>query len=287
MQVFFNIITILGFILTFVGTYLTIMSDKTVELISEGLTRWFILGMMITTVAWYNYYHKYFIAKSVIEGRKELQQVQIKAQNLNRGNNFSSLDKSLKEFSILCQHISKGLRRFHSSEISVCIHYVNKIDGKDCVEVLARNTDSEYKRSKFHKNSTKPDLINRNSDFKYIFLQLQDDNSQAHYISNFAAWNPFYENSHLPNFHTKHNWLRLFAKWPLPYKSAVVVPIKIPNTTQSKILGFLSVDSDKTYAFSKKYDVQILMEMADSLSSPLNQFAERHLLHQKKEKSNG
>ncbi len=62
-------------------------------------------------------------------------------------------------------------------------------------------------------------------------------------------------------------------RWPLPYKSTLVVPIA-PNSpqerTENNLLGFLCIDSESRYAFSKDYDVDLATGVADSLYNFLN-----------------
>ncbi len=57
------------------------------------------------------------------------------------------------------------------------------------------------------------------------------------------------------------NW-----KWPLPYKSTIVVPIcPIEENTLAGLVGFLCVDSTRNLAFKKDYDVELLLGIAEGI----------------------
>lgn len=271
MQIFFNILTVLGFLLTFLGTYLTIKSGSSEEVLSNGLIFWLLIISVITASGWYIYFHKFYIIKSVLRGRSELQQVHNTIIDVEKQSkkNIGKYADCLKELSVLCQHIACGMRRFHSSEIAVNVHYLNREkceNGvREYVEILARNTDSIRHR----KNGMKveKDYIEHNTDFSTVIYKMQNCQQNDHYyFCNWLCWNPYYKNSHLTKFFLIHPFLGLFCKWPLPYRSAIVVPIKTEDEGKQKIWGFLSIDSNKSYAFSKKYDLPIMMEMAETIA---------------------
>lgn len=83
------------------------------------------------------------------------------------------------------------------------------------------------------------------------------------YCGNRLANKHQYNNSHLRDAELPSGLLSYYSrrkKWPLPYKSAVVVPFLSPNGT--KIDGFLCIDSPQSNGFCKEKDVAILQQIA-------------------------
>ena len=69
-----------------------------------------------------------------------------------------------------------------------------------------------------------------------------------------------------------------YWRWPLPYKSSIVVPI-CPgiSTERSKetLLGFLCVDSPRLFAFKREFDVDIMNGVADGLYNVILKLKEK------------
>lgn len=65
-------------------------------------------------------------------------------------------------------------------------------------------------------------------------------------------------------------------KWTLPYKSTIVVPI-VPETRVDEqnrgLSGYLCVDSRSRGAFSRRYDVDLMTGVADSLDQHIRRYA--------------
>lgn len=299
MRFFFDLITVLGFILTGLGTYLTLKSGANEKILENEIIRYGGIVLFVSLVALFRYWRKYEIAKSVIKGRAEINEAYIKASNLAQQlqNKKLPLNKCLADFSEICQHISAGFRRFHKSHISVCLQYVNSTEGDEenlYVKALSRDLETCRKRKKQTTIYTNKDYINDNSDFRHIFNKIETSPPEdLFYFNNHLPLSFLYKNSHIhENWKKKYNNLivgiywRLF-RWKLPYRSTIVVPV-LPEDKQGKglISGFLCVDSTHFFAFSKKFDLVILKEIAATLHPALHSFNQRYLIKYEKESIN-
>jgi len=113
--------------------------------------------------------------------------------------------------------------------------------------------------------------IHQNTDFLEILKNIDKRKG----ISFFRNWLPFsfgYQNTSFQIYGTpsENVFLRYF-RWPLPYKSTIVVPICPCDSQNTKnLVGFLCVDSGKLGAFRKNYDVQLIQGVADGLYNVIN-----------------
>jgi hypothetical protein len=106
------------------------------------------------------------------------------------------------------------------------------------------------------------DWLNDNSDLCELFTNPQ----QRRFISNDlqALYNRgAYRNSHLPGE---------FTQWPLPYRSAMVWPIRRLGGASvlhpdHELLGFLCVDAQMTNVFVERFDFEMGALFADALYS--------------------
>jgi len=139
---------------------------------------------------------------------------------------------------------------------------------------LARDLDSENSR-KYPKEGDAPHFVDENTDFLSILKNIDKANGD-YYISNQLPLLYGYKNSSfryykdLPEdygffpFRALLRWYR----WPLPYKSTIVVPIW-PGTakeiSQETLVGFLCVDSPNMFAFNRDRDLDIMHGVAEGL----------------------
>ena len=68
--------------------------------------------------------------------------------------------------------------------------------------------------------------------------------------------------------------------WPLPYKSNIVVPIVPLNTTnlkETRLQGYLCLDSSRSNAFDMDMDVQIMLGIADGIDPAIRKVSQRYL----------
>lgn len=290
MRIFFDIITILGFVLTVLGTYLTIRSGDGEIIIKDEFLRYgFIIIIVLSYIA-YNYCRKYHIAKSVFKGRSKMIEVFSKSIELGEvlRNGKPSLNSCIEKFSILCQLVAKGLREYINVPVSVCLLYVNQDDSPKhyYVKTLSRDIDTNIKRNQ---KSTLydgiKDYISDNTDFSKIVKLIDDHPAEdVYFYSNCLPAYLGYRNTHIIG-----RWRSWFYRtiafltfglfcWNLPYKSAIVVPV-IPYNKQGKkyIEGFICIDSPRIFPFLKQYDLAILRDVASGLYPILELFNKKYM----------
>lgn len=297
MRWLFDLITVLGFLLTALGTYLTVRSGSTSDIMQNELTCYGALLLLLTTVGWFHWFRKYNIAKSVFNGRTDLNEAHIKAINFaeNWSKNKYSIHECVNEYSKICQLITKGFSQFHNAEISITVKYINKDTTMSLgdnasslyVKDLCRDINSNERRmlrATMHKN--KKDYIAENSDFDHIYNIInRRPMEDVYFFSNCLPCHLGYKNTHI---HADWDvwWRRVIAFltigmycWGLPYKSTIIVPIS-STTSQDRefIEGFLCADSTKPFVFSKKYDLSILKEMASVLYTMTSLINHAHLI---------
>lgn len=109
MRISFDIITILGFVLTVLGTYLTIRSGDGEIIIKDEFLRYgFIIIIVLSYIA-YNYCRKYHIAKSVFKGRSKM--IEVFSKSIELGEVLRNGKPSLNSY------IEKGgesLSKYHA-----------------------------------------------------------------------------------------------------------------------------------------------------------------------------
>ncbi len=276
----FDLIAVFGFFLTALGTYLTIMSDKTVELIHSRLLICFGIGCIVTAVGWYYYFHLYHLLVSVLEGRDNMAEVHTMIQEYQSvPMTKSRVQLHLNYLSEICQCISTAFHKYHSPDISVCIHYINKDDkDKYYVKILSRNTDSKRRPQQSPPPGGEVDYIDDNTDFKTLIEIIKHKSpGRVYYLNNFLPWSPGYRNSHFSEKMSKKyfSWKGIYYRvmeWELPYKSTLVIPIMTLSDKKRKISGFLAVDSPKMWAFSSVYDLPALISVAKSLAPYIDSY---------------
>lgn len=285
MRWIFDIITILGFGLTAVGTYLTAKSGEAAVLIQTPIVKVSLIIAVIAAVGWYHYYHKSMIMKSVLEGRDHIAGALHMISEVSRQNTSkTNVQKGIEQLSEICQKVSAGMRKYHTPNISVCIQYINKDNLGPYVKVLCRNTDSKKRHDKRPISALTKDYINENTDFQYIIPMLSIVNSEKiYYINNALPFSPFYRNSRFSKSKRikYYGHLGIFYRicdWELPYKSTLVVPIIEENKGTCTIQGFLSIDSPKYFSFSRKYDLPIIRHLADALAPVIGNYNRHNLI---------
>lgn len=290
MRKFFDVITILGFILTVLGTYLTIRSGEGEIIIrDELLSCGFVIIVVLACIA-YHYCRKYHIAKSVFKGRSKMIEVFSKSNELvdDLRNGKPSLNSCIEKFSIICQLVARGLREYINVPVSVCLLYVNQDDSPKhyYVKILSRDIDSNMNRNqKSALYEEIKDYISDNTDFSKIVKLIDDHPAEdVYFYSNCLPAYLGYRNTHIIG--KWRSWLyRTIAFltfglccWHLPYKSAIVVPV-IPYDKQGKkyIEGFVCIDSPRVFPFLKQYDLAILRDVASGLHPVLELFNKKYM----------
>lgn len=300
MRKLFDLITVLGFLLTALGTYLTARSESTSEILQNELIFYGALLLLLTTLGWYHWFRKYQMAKSVFKGWTDLNDAHIKAIDFakNWSKNKYSVHECVNEYSSICQLITKGFKQYHNADISITVKYTNQDvnagqNGNPSsiyVKDLCRDINSKERRTlraTMHKDRI--DYIADNSDFDHIYsIMDKRPMEDVYFFSNCLPCRLGYKNTHI---HADWNvwWKRLIAFltfgkycWGLPYKSTIIVPIS-STTLQSQELieGFLCADSNKPFVFSKKYDLVIMQELASVLYTMTSLINHKYLISKK------
>lgn len=291
-----DVITILGFLLTAIGTYLTVRSDSTNELIQNELIRYGAIVTFLSILGWFHWFRKYYIAKSVFS-RTSINEAHIKAMDFSKtwSKNKYSINECVSEYSKICQLMTKGFRQYHRVGINITVKYINferNTDNANCepkmyVRDLCRDIESQLKRSQrvsLHKDVK--DYISDNTDFEHIYrIMSKRPIEDVYFFSNCLPCYIGYKNTHI---HADLNvwWKRLISfftigmcGWALPYKSTIIVPISSTTSQGCEYIeGFLCADSSKPFIFSKKYDLVIMQEMASVLYSMTHLINQKHLV---------
>lgn len=79
MRWLFDIITIIGFFLTIVGTYLTIRSGAAVELMRDEIICYGSIGLVVSLLLFCHWFKKYQIAKAVFKSMTSINEAHVKA----------------------------------------------------------------------------------------------------------------------------------------------------------------------------------------------------------------
>ncbi len=285
MKWFFDIITVLGFFLTALGTYLTVKSGEALELIREPILTVSLIVMVLCLIGCYHYYHKSQIMASVMEGRNQMAPTIKKILEINQKyNGRTHVQHCISDLAEVCQEISAGMRKFHSPNISVCIQYVNQDTKGPYVNVLCRNLESKKRHESRPPSAGEKDYIDENTDFKKLLPLLStSETKDIYYLNNFLPYSPFYRNSRFSDVKRKKyygsgGWFHRIRSWELPYKSTLVVPLIIENSKERKVVGFLSIDSPALRSFSSKYDLPVIIYLAKMIAPFVEKYSQKNLL---------
>lgn len=172
----------------------------------------------------------------------------------------------IKKLIQFCSKLSDAFSKTKGVQISVCIKYINAIDGTEYIETLSRDVLSMNDKKREY--SFNDDKLNDNSDFKnLLFLHNKNGKqwSQIYFLRNNLPNSFGYYNSHLDEAKL-HNGIigivQRHIKWPLPYRSTLIVPIS--NPINDSLYGFLCVDSPRIYVFNKAADLQMLRSISSN-----------------------
>ena len=158
---------------------------------------------------------------------------------------------------------------------------------KPTLEVVTVSRDTISAASSVAGPSKVAHLLDRSTDFRNLWY-CRDNCSRYFYSNNLPSdWKDHkYENTSFDVYGTPElrNVLGLFrlVKWPLPYKSTIVLPIRylddwtkrprLPTVTQAEkqdeppsVWGFLCVDSSSTRAFKPPHAAELGGAFADAL----------------------
>ena len=120
--------------------------------------------------------------------------------------------------------------------------------------------------------------IDQNSDFELIHRNRGKPKGRV-FMSNHLPWIRGYKNSSmelygfLPDIHVPvlADVVRS-VRWPLPYKSTIVAPIGNTIGNDYNISGYLCVDSRSSGVFSQRYDVDIVIGIAQCMHRAIREY---------------
>lgn len=281
-----DFLTVFGFLLTALGTYLTCRANAAGDLINNELFIGGSILVVITSLGWFWYFHKAKLYESIIECREHLDEAKNMIMELGRDKDkCEHVQQCPAILTEICQKVAVSFRKFHEPEIAVCIHYVNRDDeGKAYVNILCRNTDSKHRPESTDIPASDTDYIDDNTDFKSLFPKLKSSSiNNIYYFNNFLPWSFRYRNSHFSTDTQKKYYclmgfiFRLFD-WKLPYKSTIVLPLIVEKHPRKReIQGFLSIDSSRQWAFSRIHDLPLLISLAKDISPIIKIYVNKNL----------
>lgn len=126
----FDIVTVLGFFLTALGTYLTIKSGVAVKILKDDLSKVYAIIFVISLIAAYHYFYKAAFLESVLDGHKSIESAKNKMLEIQRDpKSLKNVQRGIQDMSEVCQHIAAAFRKYNTPDVSVCIHYINVEEG--------------------------------------------------------------------------------------------------------------------------------------------------------------
>lgn len=189
-----------------------------------------------------------------------------------------TIDEAILILRNLLTEVADSFTRITGTKCSTSIKILSGVEegNEQRLEIinLARDLDSENSR-KYPKEGDAPHFVDENTDFLSILKDIDKVNGD-YYISNQLPLLYGYKNSSfryykdLPEdygffpFRAILRWYR----WPLPYKSTIVVPIwpgMAREISEETLVGFLCVDSPNMFAFNRHRDVDIMRGVAEGL----------------------
>ena len=193
----------------------------------------------------------------------------------------------------LCDCVSESFKLLTGSNCVTTIKILRQDNQGLYCETLVRN---RHARERFEidrklKQKNIKHYLEDNSAFQWALL---GENNRQAWFSNNLLGKKLYKNTSAkaqlkPNgvdILNTHSLIRRWTYWPLPYRSGIVVAIKNlnllvednPGDPNPKVepgkefIGFLCVDSQRLFIFSRKFDVDVLVGVADGLFNVINNY---------------
>lgn len=198
----------------------------------------------------------------------------------NVTNGFSEIHKLVRErkydipsivraCELLCTELATAFTVITGTKCNVAIKVLEEDKDENGVQKLKAIT---FSRS--HDTSRNPKVneikhwVDRNTDF-YTILEKIDQPKGCYFFANSLSLRVGYLNTSFPVYghaDPEENIFLRYWRWPLPYKSTIVVPIcPCDEPSKKMLLGFLCVDSVNAGSFKKHYDVTLLNGVADGI----------------------
>lgn len=263
-------ISIAGILLTVLG-YFTHDSPLQVWLLSLLLIIFIVLSFYI--------YNQNKIAIRYLKGESLIRSLHNNLIQETNSIKIKSFDGIIHALSNKCTEISEAFEAIKEVRIGVCIKFINGSIDHPYAKTLCRDSHSSNYRKDFD-NSEIKDYLSENTDFAYIFKQIGEKKNfdRLYYFQNKLANKHQYSNTHLKNIDLPSGFFAYYRrrkKWPLPYKSTIVVPFL---SCDGKMLdGFLCIDSPESNGFIEKRDVAILQQIALFMREIITFVCQKHL----------
>lgn len=189
----------------------------------------------------------------------------------------AEITRTLKE---LCDHFAQALTMINYHPVAVCVKFLYAKEGKLIVSTLARDATSASQNRKYGGSDKVEHWVNtRNSGFYLIYERMFKSHVEPFLFQRFLPWKKGYQNTRLdPSWNEPRipivGFIWRQIRWPLPYRSAITVPIVPldPNLHDpSAIRGYLCIDSNRNWSFSRRYDVDLIRGMADGIYNQVDE----------------
>lgn len=281
--------TFIGTVVGFIGIYLTLQSELPVEQLFTPLIIFLICLTTLSFVLFLVFLGKFIIHRRYTKGHLSITKALSIANDLRDSEEINQLEKCIEKMQESCTYIADAYTLFKNKRICVCIKLViNTGDGDIFIRTLCRDDIARKDSRRVQpKEETVIHYINENTDFKYIFENVNKNGEKfKYYISNVLPLEDFYRNSRInaDEYPPRSvipivKEIKRLKAWPLPYKSTITVPIIILTDNpvdKDNIAGYLCIDSDTMWIFNKKYDVNILRSIANGLYPTIKKIVNNH-----------
>lgn len=202
--------------------------------------------------------------------------------SLSRRDGDISKEQVVSAFSKLCNHVASAFTTIIGSRCYVCIKILASSGEEPVYATLCRDDNCPSKRLRADEKAADGSVkhsLEKNTAFKEAVHTIREP-VDVGFISNILPFHDHYDNSSFDLYEQKRHIglhpLKRYRKWPLPYRSTMVVaihPIQ-KGKVGSEIIGFLCIDSPKMWAFRRKYDMQIASGVAEGIYNTLWKFKE-------------
>lgn len=203
-------------------------------------------------------------------------------EEINSANSHQIKDNEIKNIqyatdllSTYCESISTIFTKVKGHRIGVCVKLLVDEGGSAILISQARDKYSKSHNRKTGSSDETKHSLELNSDFSFIYNNTDSDlNNSSFFHSSDLANESDYRNSRLKDWtcpkmpFLPKSFVRR-KKWPLPYRSTIVVPIwRLDSDYHKKenLRGFLCIDSPKTNTFNESADVEILRGFSDKIA---------------------
>jgi hypothetical protein len=165
-----------------------------------------------------------------------------------------------------------------STHCRTSIKLLYPVEGKIYIVTFSRNQGAKQAWMQLDKNrfELRHDPLVDNPQF---FSISSDTNQSWYYICNDLPRDPSFLCTSVTAYKPEHATRAVpppgkRPEWPLPYKSTIAcvirqAPVDVDGDIPSEVIGFLTVDSESRGVFSERWDVPLMLGIADALFTPL------------------